>query len=640
MRSDNQLATKAGTTSLYYCMCGISGFNFKDEALARRMVDVLEHRGPDSSGIFCDDEISLGHDRLSIIDLSLLGAQPMKSNGGRFTIVFNGEIYNYRELREELKSSYKFKSQSDTEVILAAYEKWGTSAVNKFNGIFALAIWDTERKELFLARDHAGVKPLYYFYDGKRFIFASEVKAILEHKVPREVDREAFNFYFHLYYVPEPLTMFSGIRKLPAASYALLRGPYFSIHKYWEVADFKNLSSYDDAKRGILDLFNDSVKRQIISDRPVGVFLSGGIDSTAVLGAVSAATNSRVQTFSVGFDVKEQSEKFNADFDLARATAKHYGADHNELVISAADVRRNLEKIVWHLDEPNFNPTAAAIFSLSEMAKKQVAVVLGGDGGDELFGGYPRYYASAAISHFQTWPKILQKVILAALRVVGRNGVATKLRLPADASRVLEFLSEKQAALNNVFPSDLVGADTIAWHFTERYFKNIGTFVHDFEKLFMQIDRQSWLVDESLVRSDKMTMAHGLEERVPILDKRLIELAAKMPTAWKFNLTGSSLGSFRGKKIWRDAVAGYLPAHIVAEKKRGWFTPMAKWLRGDLRDYVSEILSPNALPREYFNATEAQRVWQDHLSGKRYNLNMIWAIVMWQLWYKEYLQKS
>lgn len=621
-------------------MCGISGFNFKDEALVRRMVGVLTHRGPDGSGVFCDDGISLGHDRLSIIDLSPLGAQPMKSGSGRLTIVFNGEIYNYRELREELRGSYQFKSQSDTEVILAAYEKWGALAVNKFNGIFALAIWDAGRKELFLARDHAGVKPLYYFFDGKRFIFASEIKAILEHKVPCAVDREAFNFYFHLYYVPEPLTMFLGIKKLPAASYAVLRGADFAIHKYWEVTDFENLSSYDDARRGILDLFNDSVKRQLISDRPVGVFLSGGIDSTAVLGAVSAATNARVKTFSVGFDIKEQAEKFNADFYLARATAKYYGTDHNELVISAKDVERNLEKMAWYLDEPNFNPTAAAIFSLSEMAKKQVAVVLGGDGGDELFGGYPRYYASATISHFQTWPKFLQVIGLAVLRVIGRGEMADKLRLPADASRVGAFLSEKQGVLDGIFSPELIRPEPIARHFAERYFKNTCAFGYDFEKLFMQIDRQSWLTDESLTRSDKMTMAHGLEERVPILDKRLIELAAKIPTAWKFSLVRSSLGNFQGKKIWREAVARYLPEHIAAEKKRGWFTPMAKWLRSDLRDYVSEILSPDVLPREYFDAAEVQRVWQDHLSGKRYNLNMIWAIVMFQLWYHEYIVPS
>lgn len=629
-------------------MCAINGFNFKDQGLIGKMNAENRHRGPDGSGVFLDEKISLGHNRLSIIDLSDAASQPMKSADGKLVIVFNGEIYNYRELKEELKGSYPFRTSSDTEVILAAYAKWGRECVKKFNGIFAFAIWDAAKAELFLARDHAGVKPLYYFYDGKRFIFSSEIKSILAHDVPRVVSKEAFNFYFHLYYVPEPLTMFEGIKKLPAASYAILKDGKLQIGKYWAVTDFSDLRSRDEARQEIRSLFDDSVKRQLISDRPVGVFLSGGMDSTAVLGSVLRAAG-KAKTFSVGFDVAEQSDKFNADFLLARRTAAHYGAEHYELMIGANDIGDNLEKIAWHLDEPNFNPTAGAIYLLSKMAKEKVAVVLGGDGGDELFGGYPRYFASGLISAFQRLPF---SSVLAAL--FGKER-AEKLRLPADASRIVAFLSEKEGNSRGVLAQGLSDPAAIPRHFAERYFtptpnehvlraSNDARLVwglgdaspRDFEKRFMNIDRQSWLVDESLMRSDKMSMAAGLEERVPMLDYRLAELAMRIPTSWKFSLIGNTAGNFQGKRIWREAIADYLPPHVLLERKRGWFTPMAKWMRGELKDKVGAILE--SAPAEYFDKAGLRAAWEDHLSGKRYNLNMLWAIVMWTLWHKRFME--
>ncbi len=610
-------------------MCAINGFNFKNEDLICRMNTVTAHRGPDGSGIFLDDNISLGHDRLSIIDLSVAAGQPMRRNG-RYSIVFNGEIYNYLELKVELKNSYKFSNQSDTEVILAAYQKWGRDCVKKFNGIFAFAIWDAQEKELFLARDHIGVKPLYYFFDGQKFIFASEIKAILEHNVPRSVDREAFNFYFHLYYVPEPLTMFSGIKKLPAASYASFKSNKLVIEKYWEVSDFTNLTNKEEAREKIRIIFNDSVKHQLIADRPVGIFLSGGIDSTAVLGAASAIIGNQIKTFSVGFNVEDQADKFNADFNLARQTAKYYNTEHYELLISGKDILNNLDKIVWHLDEPNFNPTAGAMFLLSKMAKREVAVVLGGDGGDELFGGYPRYYASRLISYFQKLPKVIQKIV----------PQASKLRLGENASRVMAFLCEKQSELDKAINQDLVRGEMVAKNLQARYFGNQKDYAGDFEKLFMNLDRQSWLVVESLNRSDKMTMSQGLEARVPILDYRLVELSMRIPTAWKFNLWGNSLKNFKGKNIWREAIREYLPTHVLAEKKRGWFTPMAKWLRTDLKDFATSMLSKPSLSTEYFNAAGVQEIWQNHLRGKQYNLNLIWAIIMWQLWHDKFIAKK
>lgn len=605
-----------------------------------KMNETTKHRGPDETNFWLDENISLGHNRLSIIDLSPKAGQPMCDEKMELIIVFNGEVYNFKELRKELEKKYNFKSQSDTEVILYAYKEWGVDCVNKFNGIFAFAIWDAVKKILFLARDRMGIKPLYYYYDGRKLIFSSEIKGILEHDVPRCVDHKAFNIFFSVLYIPEPYTMFEGIKKLSAASFLVFKqGSDPVIKKYWSVTDFTDFNSYNEATESIRDIFRDSVRRQLISDRPVGVFLSGGIDSTAVLGAVNEFHNGKVKTFSVGFKDSQNPEKFNADFFLARKTAVHYSTDHHELLIGPEDIKNNLENIVWHLDEPNFNPTAGAIFLLSRLAKESVAVVLGGDGGDELFGGYPRYYYSSLISTYHRLPLSLQRVGRVILEKILKNPVAMeKLSLSPNEKRVLIFLAQKNTLLREILSAGYQNLDEAEDYFQTKYF-NDNYDNADFGKTFMNIDRQSWLVDESLLRTDKMTMAFGLEERVPILDYRLVELANKIPTAWKFKIWRQRPSGFQGKSIWRDAVFDYLPNHIKNEKKRGWFTPMAKWVRKELKDTVAEILSPQNLNGEYFIADGVGKVWEDHLSGKRYNLNTIWAVVMWQLWYNSFMKK-
>lgn len=620
-------------------MCAINGFNFRNKDLILEMNRLTSHRGPDGSGFFADEEISLGHNRLAIIDLSDKASQPMWDEKRELAVVFNGEIYNFKELRRDLEKKYRFKSNSDTEVILYAYKEYGLECLNKFNGIFAFAIWDAAKKELILARDRMGIKPLYYYHDNKKFIFSSEIKAILTHDIPRQVDYDAFNLYFHVLYVPEPYTMFANIKKLPAASFLKLRGSDLTIKKYWEVDDFSNVVSKNEAVEKISELFKDAVKKQLISDRPVGIFLSGGLDSTAVLGAAREASGERPKTFSVGFDVKESFDKFNADFLLARETAKFYKTDHHELFISPKDFIENIDKLVWHLDEPNFNPTAGAIFLLSKMAKEKVAVVLGGDGGDELFGGYPRYYFSRLISYFQGLPQLGRIIVKSGLGILGKKDLLAKLGQKSGAEKILTFLSQKQDLLCSAINNDFVGLEPVIGYFNERYF-NVGRFGKDFEKYFMNMDRQSWLVDESLARTDKMTMAWGLEQRVPILDYRLVELANKIPTSWKISILRNKPSDFKGKDIWRAAIGKYLFPHIVSQRKRGWFTPMAKWIRADLRGFVSEILSPNSLNSDLFNAEEIGKIWKDHLSGKRYNLNLIWAIVMWQLWYNKFIKSG
>ncbi|MDO8619917.1 MAG: asparagine synthase (glutamine-hydrolyzing) [bacterium] len=617
-------------------MCSINGFTIGAPELILNMNGTTKHRGPDGTGVWHGKGVTLGHNRLSIIDLSERGAQPMTDSSKRLTIVFNGEIYNYQELRAELQGKYTFKSDSDTEVILNAYLEYGKECVKKFNGIFAFALWDEREQELFLARDQNGVKPLYYFWDTKRFIFSSEIKAILEHSVPREVDREAFNLYMRVGYVPEPYTMFRGIKKLPPAHYAVLKGNEFSLKKYWEIADVSNLSSREETVADIRKLFKDSVKRQLISDRPVGIFLSGGIDSTAVLGATKEVSSGKVKTYSVGFAVDVQQEKFNADFLLARETAKAYGTDHHELMISGKDIGAELKNIAWHLDEPNANPTAGAIYLLSRLAKKEVAVVLGGDGADELFGGYQRYALSRTLRAVSRLPLSVRKALSLSLAGMGKKEASEKMLIAGGTSLFLSFLSQKEGDVASILNPQVAKGGVTRSHF-ERYFKNTS-LSGDFEKQFMNTDRQSWLTDDSLLRSDKMSMAFGLEQRVPILDYRLLELAYRIPTNWKLKGGGLSQNSFQGKQIWKEAVLPYLPEHIRHQQKRGFFTPMAKWLRTDLREEVMEILSPAHLNSEFFNVEAVQQMWQDHLQSKKYNLTLIWSVVMWQLWYDTFIK--
>lgn len=620
-------------------MCAINGFTYSDPDLIREMNRLTRHRGPDQTDQFVGENISLGHNRLAIIDLSERGKQPMWDAAGEIAIVFNGEIYNFQELKKDLEKTYQFQSNSDTEVLLYAYKAYGRDCLRKLDGIFAFAIWDTRKKELFLARDRIGVNPLYYYHRGDQFIFSSEMKAILAHDIERRVDREAFNLYMQLLYVPEPHTMIVGIKKLPPASWLLFRHGKTVQGTYWSATDRNNFSSRSEATERIRTLFRASVKRQLISDRPVGIFLSGGIDSTAVLGAASAYHAGPIDTFSVGFKDSLNPDKFNADARLAKQTAKYYGARHRELMIGPEDIQRHLEAITWHMDEPNANPTAGAMFLLSEMAKKHVAVVLGGDGGDELFGGYPRYYYSRLISLYQRLPDAFGGAGRYMLRLLGRADAAEKLGLPPGADRIAAFLAQKTQTTSRIVQSEIFEPTAAVSYLSGHFFADeYNTYADDFEKYFMSVDRRSWLPDESLLRTNKMTMAFGLEARVPILDHVLAELAMSIPTAWKFSMLQRP-DQFQGKNIWKDAVSEYIPQHILDEQKRGWFTPMSKWLRGGLRDRVSEILSEENFQSDFFDSTGVRQMWQDHLSGKGYYLAPIWAIVAWQLWYNAYIRK-
>jgi len=604
-------------------MCGINGFNFKNKELIERMNKKIQHRGPDDEGFYLDKNISLGHRRLSIIDLSKKGKQPIFNEDKSLCIVFNGEIYNFQELKKDLeKKGHKFFSKTDSEVVLHLYEEHKENCLKLLNGIFAFAIWDTKNKELFLARDRIGVKPLYYYnnpsnFSGQdKFIFSSEIKAILEHDIKKEVNLESLNHYFRLMYVPAPLTMFKNIYKLPQGHWLKLKidpargglnSQKLEIRKYWDVEDFRNLDSKQEIIKKIQKTMKQSVRGQLISDRPVGVFLSGGIDSTSVLGIVKEFKKDKIKTFTVGFDIDDPSNKFNADLNLAQKTSKHYKTDHHELLINSQDVLNNLEKVICHMDEPVAEPTQIATFLLSQLAKKQVAVTLGGDGGDELFGGYKRYYYSYVLNKYLRFFPFL------------KSKIHTKLMLQ-DEKEVDKILNQK------------INQNLTKKFFKKNYLKKYSS--RDFEKTFMLTDLKTWLADESLMRTDKMTMAFGLEQRVPILDHSLVELAYKIPSKYKMG------NSEQGKEIFIQAMKEYLPKHILeSEKKKVWLTPISQWLRTDLNKFALEILSEKYCPKTktYFNFDRINKIFADHIDKKQYNLNLIWALISFQIWHKNYI---
>lgn len=607
-------------------MCAINGFNFKDERLVRGMNAVTGHRGPDGTGVFLGDGVSLGHNRLAIIDTSDAAAQPMKSCDGNFTIVFNGEIYNFKELKRELADRYSFRTWSDTEVILAAYREWGASCVGRMNGIFAFAIWDAREKSLFLARDPAGVKPLYYFWNGKTFIFSSEIKAILSHGIPRILDREAFNHYLRVLYVPEPLTMFAGIRKLPPESFATLRGVDLTIESYRKSERKADIAGTKRAAaRLVKDAVCGAVRRQLVSDKPLGVYLSGGIDSSIVLHAM-AREQANIDTFSVGFDLPEESqrEKFNADFNLARRTAAHYCTRHHEVFLSPSEVPALFEDAVRQMDEPISNPTALSMLKLARFAKQKVDVVLGGDGGDELFGGYERYRLSIIAHYWQKLPKIVRNV-------AARNSLRLKkLNTPADISRYALFMFQKDAVLKRVIRDDVLDEHITGSFFEEKYFSEADS--RPFEERLMEADRRSWLPDFSLMLTDKMTMSAGLEARVPFLDNEVVALAERIPFQYKTRLWGTKI-------ILKEAFRRDIPEYLFGQPKRGWFSPAAKWLRDDTVYRMAEnILSSGyyAETAPLFKSAAAREMLARHRASEEYNLVMLWALLTFQIWARGY----
>jgi asparagine synthase (glutamine-hydrolysing) len=622
-------------------MCGICGvFTLNgtavDGALVRQMSATLAHRGPDGSGTFVSGAIGLAHRRLSIIDLEG-GAQPLGSDDGKLQLVFNGEIYNFIELREELiNKGHTFRTHSDTEVIIHGYEEWGSDAVQKFNGIFAFALWDDNKQQLLLARDHLGVKPLYYTTVGQRFLFASEIKALLaDRQCPREVNLRGLGQLFTLRYVPSPATLFRAINKLPAAHLMVVTSSGITIRRYWNWTPQLAEGDETELVERYQSLLQDAVRLQMRSDVPVGLFLSSGIDSNALLAMMSGQVDRPVHTFTIGF---EQGEHSN-ETDDARAAASRYGTDHTEMIVSPRDYERYYERYLWDLEEPVGNETAAAFYFVSLIARQKVKVVLTGQGADEPWAGYDRYKGVKLSQIYSRLPNFVTGYMVRPL--VGRFSSNEKVRRAAESldeqdllSRFIKiysfYTSGMKEKLFQPWIREEISTDGIE---AREGLRRLQADVAGLDPLtqMLYIDTRASLPDDLLMVSDKTSMANSLEARVPYLDYRLVEFIESLPPHLK-------LKGMQGKYLHKKALEKWLPREVIQRKKKGFANPINQWLRASMQRYVGDcLLSDSSATRRYFNQDYIRSLVAQHEAGEQNYLRHIYLLISFELWHQKFL---
>lgn len=613
-------------------MCGICGiFNFASQAPAdvirlKRGTDAMAHRGPDDEGFYIDCELGLGNRRLSIIDLPG-GHQPLGNEDGSLWITFNGEIYNYRDLRSELASrGHQFRTASDTEVILHLYEERGVDCLNDLRGMFAFALWDSRQRRLFLARDRLGIKPLFYRISPEGLCFASELKALRRVTAGDfEADPQAVYDFFAFRYIPAPNTLYRGVLKLLPGHYLLADSQAVHTAPYWDVpVEAETQRSQGNLAEEMLACLRESVRLRLISDVPLGVFLSGGTDSSAVTALMAEAGARPLRTFSVGFEEPGYSE-----LPYARLVAKRYETEHHELVVRAQDIQEDLPRLIALREEPLAEPTDVALYRVARLAAESVKVVLAGEGGDELFAGYPKYTAnklSAVISHL---PGGLAQKIAGLLPYRQRRArlALESLSIPDEAARSVAWFAsfsfaERQALFSRDF-LDQIDVDHPAKIFAE-YLRRSS--VRSRLKRLLYADLKVWLPDNLLLRGDQMTMAASIEERVPLLDHKLVELAARIPD--RLLVRG-----FQTKTFFRKALGEYLPPEAVRRPKVGFAVPVGPWFRGPLKTMAGDLLlSPQSRAHEYFNRLSVEHLVQEHFRGVRDRQKELWALVNFELW--------
>jgi asparagine synthase (glutamine-hydrolysing) len=585
-------------------MCGIAGIlDLRGRPVAdseiKAMTDSIRHRGPDDEGCYVSGAIALGNRRLAIIDISRAGHQPMANEDGSLLIVYNGELYNFPELLPLLEArGHRFHSRTDTEVVLHSYEEWGPSCVDRFNGMFGFAIWDTQRRRLFLARDRFGVKPLYYAFHGGRFLFASEIKALLEAGLPRRVSPEALVEYFTFQNVLSDLTLFDGVRLLPPGHSLTVSEDGVDIQRFWNLEPDPD-ETVSEAKwtERIRGVFEESVTRQLISDVPVGSYLSGGMDSGSIV-AVASQHVPRLMTFTGGFDLSSVTglelvfdERADAEF-----VASHFKTQHYEMVMHAGDLAWALPELIWHLEDLRVGMSYQNYY-IAGLASKFVKVSLAGAGGDELFAGYPWRY------------ELVEKCADDFERVYYDYWA----RLVPDAEKPAFFAPEVWAQGSSHAPYDVFrevlkpveGFDAL----TKALYFEAKTFLHGL-----------------LVVEDKVSMAHSLEARVPFLDNELVDLSLRIPARLKHTNGG-------GKPLLRQAMKGLLPDEIIEKRKQGFSPPDQSWYRGPTMDYIREILlDPRSLNRGYFQPNYIRRILEDHLEGRVNHRLLIWSLLCFEWW--------
>ncbi len=635
------------TFDLAKIMCGICGKFYLDTqrpvepALIHKMSAVIKHRGPDADGFHIQGAIGLGHRRLKIIDLGA-GIQPMYNEDGMLVVIFNGEIYNYLDLRRQLLADgHLFKTQSDTEVLLHGYEQWGTRLVERLRGMYAFALWDERQQQLFIVRDRLGIKPLYYYFDGQKFLFASEIKSILQDPaVDRTLDFEALDDYLTYLYIPAPKTIFKKIRKLRAGHFLMVSRQGVSEQEYWDLTFHANgANNENDYATGLFEKLRESVAVHLMSDVPLGAFLSGGIDSSAVVGLMHGLMNQPVNTASIGFH-----EAAFDELPYARIVAKKFQANVHEKIVEA-HAANILDDLAWHFDEPFADSSMVPTYYVSQIARERVTVCLSGDGGDENFAGYRRYRFDFLENRLRALlPAGLRRPIFGALgsiypkadwlpQIFRAKTLLTNLSLSPEQGyfHTMSWFDPrmKQALYNTDLKKTLNGYD--AFSVLQAYFDRAAHL--DPLSRIQYVDIKTYLVDDILTKVDRTSMAHALEVRVPILDHEVMEFAATIPASYK-------LRNGEGKYIFKKALDNLLPREIMHRPKMGFSIPLAGWLRGELKPIFEErVLAQNAVVGNWFDLAAIQQWWNQHQRGTRDYSFHLWALLILEGWAQKFVKQ-
>jgi asparagine synthase (glutamine-hydrolysing) len=607
-----------------------------DTETLRAAADVLAHRGPDDVGFLSEPGLGFAFRRLSIVDVSS-GHQPLSNEDGTIWIVYNGEIYNHRDLRSELEAlGHRYRTQSDSETIVHAYEQWGDACVERLRGMFVFAIWDRRSRRLFVGRDRVGIKPLYHARVGSTFVCASEVKALFAFPgVPRTVHLPALVEHLTLRYTPAPATLFAGIEKLPPGHVMHVDargvGP---AKRYWSVTyEPKIAISDDEALTELERRLTESVRLRLMSEVPLGALLSGGVDSSVVVALMSRLLARPVQTFSVGFDEEGYSE-----LPYARQVADHLGTEHREIVVGPGDLANLLPHLAWHQDEPVSEPAAIPTFLVSRLARETVTVVLTGEGGDELFAGYPKYAAEPVARTLAALPKVVRERWLGdgvdrlpfgfrKLQVVARSA-----RFRDEAERLAAWFAGFAGDERKRLLSDRLALHDHAAASAFRETLDRSTAKRPLDRM-LDVDLQLWLADDLLMKMDKMSMAASIEARVPLLDHPLVEWAARLPDRHKVN-------GARGKVLLKRLARTLLPRGVVDRPKVGFTVPLSPWFRGPLRELLQDtLLGPTALSRGYYHEATLRRYVEDHLAGRKDRARELWTLLTLELWHRAFIDR-
>lgn len=625
-------------------MCGIAGvFEYEgrraiDRSALADMLSAIEHRGPDDQGVLLSGNLAMGMQRLSIIDLAG-GKQPISNEDGKVTIVFNGEIYNYRELQEKLRArGHTLRTSSDTEVIVHLYEDMGEDCVSELRGMFAFAIWDSDQQRLFVARDRLGIKPFYYREQRGSLIFGSEIKAILMHPdVETSLNAQGLGHYLSLKYVPAPETMFSDIRALQPGHVLTCDRTGCKVRPYWTLSfaqGMENRASEEACAEELESLLRESVRLHLVCDVPFGAFLSGGVDSSLVVALMQQVMNVPVKSFSVGFQ-GGGCEAFS-ELPHARLVAQRFGTDHHEIYMTPNDFINLADKVVWHLDQPIADNACIASYMVSKLASKHVKMVLTGEGGDELFAGYARYAGERLSSMFNLFPAQLRST---ALRIVEQ---IPGLRRPKTA--LLALCQPNELArmtswfplFNRVRKSCLLTEDLFRMlrdPYAEEVFREQIESVDakDWLSRMLYVDTKLWLPDDLLARGDKTSMAASLEGRVPLLDHKLVEFAASLPSNMKIKRLAR-------KYLFKKVARKWLPTEVIDRKKEGFPMPFSLWFRKGCRSFVHDLLSPETTRRRgLFNSGYVQKLLNEHDKGTADHGQLLWGLVSVELWHRAFL---